>query len=90
MTKRKTLKQEIQLILTALGTGDVHGKRGRKYTHLLRLKFASSDHQVNRWERKTGEVNDALSSREFTSFCVVGDATASLASVTPPRPFLHL
>lgn len=30
MTKRKTSKHEIQLILTALGTGDVHGKRGEK------------------------------------------------------------
>lgn len=35
MTKRKTSKHEIQLILTALGTGDVHGKRGKKiYTFI--------------------------------------------------------
>lgn len=35
MTKRKTLKHEIQLILTALGTGDVHGKRGKIYTFIM-------------------------------------------------------
>lgn len=34
VTKRKTLKHEIQLILTALGTGDVHEKRG-KNIHIM-------------------------------------------------------
>ena len=49
VTKRKTLKHATQLILTALGTEDVHGKRGKKIIHIsyIQNRSASINHLVD-------------------------------------------